>query len=290
MKKYFITSLLGLLLLSCNNSNSKKDTEKVVINSDGTTIDYTDTRIGDTTLLFIHGWNIDKTYWENQINYFKNNYRVVTIDLPGFGKSGKNRQNWTVENYRKDVVTVIETLNLQHVMLIGHSMSGAIIVETAKAHPELISGIIGIDNLKGIDFVMTPAIKKEWAGFYAAARKNYKKTISEGMQQLFSPSTNDAVRQRVAKDFLNVDTTIAVDVLENLDAYPFLEKLKSFNKVIYLINSDFQPTDTSAFQKNNIQYGLLNIGPTGHYPMLEKPDEFNLLLQQAVDKIGKDLE
>ena len=86
-------------------------------------------------------------------------------------------------------------------------------------------------------------------------------------------------------DILNSDTTIAVDVLENLDQYPFTEKLKFFNKIIYLINSDFKPTDTLAFQKSNIKYCLMEIGGTGHYPMLEKPNNFNLLLQKTIDKI-----
>ena len=41
----------------------------------------------DTTLLFVHGWCINKEYWKEQSAYFCDNYKVVTLDLPGFGQS-----------------------------------------------------------------------------------------------------------------------------------------------------------------------------------------------------------
>ena len=46
---------------------------------------------GDTTVLFLHGWCIDGTYWKNQVEYFSKNYNVYAIDLPGFGKSKAER-------------------------------------------------------------------------------------------------------------------------------------------------------------------------------------------------------
>ena len=47
---------------------------------------------GKFTLLFVHGWCIDQSYWSNQVAAFNSNYKIVTIDLPGFGKSGTNRK------------------------------------------------------------------------------------------------------------------------------------------------------------------------------------------------------
>lgn len=291
--KQTVRLLIGVLLtlqFSCNNNdtNTKMTSNaKIKIDNQGVNIDYDDSKIGDTVLLFIHGWGINQTYWTNQVTYFAKNYRVITLDLPGFGKSGKNRKTWTVEDYTKDIYAVLTKLDLKNVILIGHSMSGSIIVETALTHPARIIGVIGIDNLKDIGIVLTPQMEKAWASFYSDARKNFKKTVSGDIKNLFSPSTDSLIQKRVSEDILSSDTTIAVDCLENLDKYPFVKKLKSLNKILYLINSDYKPTDTLAFQKNKIEYYLLNIGSTGHYPMLEKPNDFNLLLKQAIDKIKK---
>jgi pimeloyl-ACP methyl ester carboxylesterase len=287
-----ITALFFLTAIYCCNNVEEKaknlPVNKMEIDNQGVNINYTDSKIGDTVLFFIHGWGINQTYWASQVAYFRKKYRVITIDLPGFGKSGKNRKSWTVEDYAKDVSAVITKLDLKNVILIGHSMSGSIIVETAIANPSNIIGIVGIDNLKDIGIVLTSKMKEEWAQFYNNARKDFKETVSQNMvQYLFAPSTDSSIRNRVSTDIQNSDTTMAIDCLENADKYPFVEKLKLLRKPVYLINSDLMPTDTSAFKKNNIECHLLNIGPTGHYPMLEKPDEFNLLLQKAIDSILK---
>lgn len=279
---------LTVSLLSCNNNNPKKmaTAATININNQGVDIDYTDSKLGDTVLLFIHGWGINKTYWADQVSCFAKKYRVVTVDLPGFGKSGKNRKSWTVNDYTEDIHALLTGLNLKNVILVGHSMSGAIIVETALQYPATVLGVVGVDNLKDIGLQVTPAMEEEWSNYYNKLRKQFKQVVAEDIKNLFAPATDTLVQKRVSIDILNADPTLAVDCLENLDKYPFLTKLQSCNKPLCLINSSYKPTDTLAFQKNKIKYHLLDMGATGHYPMIEKPNTFNLLLQKAIDTIA----
>ena len=58
---------------------------------------------GDTTLFFIHGWNLDATYWQNQVTEFSSAYKLVLLDLAGHGLSGKHRNNWTIESFARDM-------------------------------------------------------------------------------------------------------------------------------------------------------------------------------------------
>ncbi|MBI3220173.1 MAG: alpha/beta hydrolase [Bacteroidetes bacterium] len=289
-RHYFFLPLIVLLLSSCTRNRQDAETQqrdKPLIDNQGVLIDYTDSQTGDTTLLFAHGWGINKTYWSQQEAFFKNRYRVVTIDLPGFGQSGNNRKSWTAEDYAADIQSVLTKLDLKNVVLIGHSMSGAIVVETAITDPSRIIGIVGVDNLKDTGLVLSPEEEREWKKFYAAARQNFKKTVSADIHQLFAASTDSIVKARVTNDLLNSDTTMAVDCLENLDMYPFAAKLKLLTKPLYLINSSATRTDTIAFQRNHIDYHLLDMGPTGHYPMMEDEKKFNLLLQKAISGMQK---
>lgn len=278
-----------ILQLSCNNPVSENKTapaETVKIENQGVAIDYDDTGKSDTTLVFVHGWGINKTYWGNQVDYFSKKYRVITLDLPGFGNSGKNRKTWTVQDFGKDVSAVITQLDLKNVILIGHSMSGAVVVETALHNPDRVIGLIGIDNFKNIAEEETPQSKKETADFYKAARKNFRQTVLPAVSQgLFSPATDSITRKRVLADIASSDTAIALNCLEQGDSYPLTPKLIESQRKIYLINSDYTPTDTTAFKAKKIDYDLLSIHATGHYPMIEKPNEFNLLLEQAIHKI-----
>ena len=64
-------------------------------------------------------------------------------------------------------------------------------------------------------------------------------------------------------------------------------KLKAANMKLHLINSDYFPNDTTGFVKAGLPYQLLVIHAIGHFPMVEKPKEFNTLLQKAIDDISK---
>lgn len=284
--------LLSLQQLSCNNAGKPPaskpvSTKQMEISNEGVPIDYTDSKAGDTVLLFIHGWGINKEYWADQIAYFGWRYRVVAVDLPGFGRSGKNRKSWTAQDFGKDIGAVMAGLDLKNVILVGHSMSGAVAVETALQNPGRVIGLVGVDNFKNLGYVEAPADKAEAAKFYKGAREHFRDSITAYINQaLFSPSTNAAVRQRVVTDMTGADSLIAVEALERVDAYPLYEKLVAYQKPLYLINSSFTPTDTAAFSKKQVRYFLFDMGPTGHYPMIEKPDTFNVLLSRAIEKIG----
>ena len=105
MKRLLHLLCVGISLsLSCNNTNppSKQSSpEKKDIANQGVKIAYTDTGNGDTTLVFVHGWGINKGYWSDQVSAFSNRYRVVPLDLPGFGQSGKNRDGMEYGDIRR---------------------------------------------------------------------------------------------------------------------------------------------------------------------------------------------
>src|SRR5690606_29537370 len=111
--------LLFLTFVSCQTRE-----EKPVIVRDNAEINYNVYGDGGATLLFVHGAYIDQTYWDKQVEYFKDDYKVVTLDLPGHGKSGKDRKHWSIRGFADDVYTLIKKLHLKNVILIGHSMGG----------------------------------------------------------------------------------------------------------------------------------------------------------------------
>jgi len=147
---------------------------------------------------------------------------------------------------------------------------------------------VGVDNFKTFGVVETPQSKEQTENVYKEIRANFKATVSDyANQAMFSPSTDSVIRKRVLHDITTGDAIIAIDCIEQGDKYPADAKLLSYKKPLYLINSDFIANDTAALRKNNIDYYLFNIGTTGHYPMIEKPDDFNALLQQAIEKMKK---
>ena len=244
---------------------------------------------GPTTILFLHGWCIDGSYWEKQIEYFSANYNVYAIDLPGFGKSKAQRTNWTIDEYAKDVIGFIETMNLKNVVMVGHSMAGEIMLQTALTHKSKITGIVGVDNFKNIDVVFSPEQMKQMNDFFPVLEKDFKNAApAYADMMLFHPTTPDEVKERVKTDFANSDPAIGFNTITTQMQYGHndAQRLEQLDYKLYLINSDYLPTNETGLQshcKNSFQ--IETIPATGHYPMIEKPSEFNSLLDKVLTEM-----
>jgi pimeloyl-ACP methyl ester carboxylesterase len=225
-------------------------------------------------------------YWKNQVEYFSKTCTVFAIDLPGFGNSKAERTNWTVEEYANDVTAFINTMNLKNVVIIGHSMAGEIMLQTALTNNPKIAGIVGVDNFKSIDVVLTPEQMKQMTDFFPMLEKDFKNsaTIYADMM-LFHPTTSKEVKDRVKNDFANDNPVIGYGTFMNQTQYgnTDAQRLEQLNYKLYLINSDYFPTNEAGL-KNHCKNGfqLEAISATGHYPMIEKPTEFNIILEKVL--------
>ncbi|MFA7675589.1 MAG: alpha/beta hydrolase, partial [Endomicrobiia bacterium] len=135
MKKFlsFIILFLSVCILFTDLSYAKTQT---AISKDGVPISFSVYGKGDVALVFIPGWSCNSSVWKNQVPYFSKKYRVVTLELAGHGKSGNERTVYTMESFAQDVVSVVKQINASKVILIGHSMGGYVIIETAKIIPD----------------------------------------------------------------------------------------------------------------------------------------------------------
>lgn len=254
----------------------------------GVSIDYKSCGGGDTTLLFVHGWAIDQTYWSSQMEEFCPGYHVVTMDLPGHGKSGKNREAWAVEDYAGDVRAVLDHLDLENVVLIGHSMGGNIILEAGLDNDRVLA-LVGVDNFKTVGAVYTDEAKVRIAELIDQLRTHFDSTaVAYARRYLFQPTTDSAVVQRVLESVQEVDSVVATAAMAGVVEYTPREsnRLSHLEKPLYLINSSATPTDTAGLRSTGVDFKVLDVGPTGHSPMLEDPQAFDSLLRQVLQDIG----
>jgi pimeloyl-ACP methyl ester carboxylesterase len=251
--------------------------------ADGVPIQYDDTAKGDTALVFIHCWGCDRTLWENQTPLFAKDYRVVTIDLPGHGESGKERKQWSVESFADDVKRVVTKLGLKRVVLIGSSMGGPIALEAARQMPDRVVGIVPVDTLQNVD---SRPPKEQIDAIMAQMRADYKGVLPGIMNQFFfSPSTQAAVKEKMIGKALAMPTDVGLPMLEALFRYDSIQALKSLKVPIKAINSDLTPTSLENNRKYAPQFDAVIIKGTGHYPMLEDPARFNELLRGVLNEI-----
>lgn len=287
-KIFLLLSILSLLG-SLSNAQIQNDmiAKQITVGNEKVYIHYFQQGQGDTTFLFLHGWCIDGTYWKNQVEYFSEEYSVYAIDLPGFGKSKAERTNWSIEAYADDIAAFIDTLNLKNVILIAHSMSGEIMLQLALTNSPKIIGIVGIDNFKVIDVAFTPEQLKQMSDFFPMLENDFKNSAPlYADMMLFHQVTPEEVKLRVKTDFANANPVIGYGTFMNQMQYAAsdTERLEQLKYKLYLINTDGFPTNESGLNsrcKNGFQ--IEYISSSGHYPMLEKPAEFNALLEKVLD-------
>jgi len=102
---------------------------------DGIDVAYSDCGHGAHTLLLIHGLNSYIPEWQANLGPLSERYRVVAIDLPGYGRSSKGNYLYSMAFFARVVERVIERLDLRHVTLVGHSMGGQIALTHALVYP-----------------------------------------------------------------------------------------------------------------------------------------------------------
>jgi len=285
-------AILLIVIASLSGSVSKAQkpermiAKQITIRDKQVEINYFQQGQGDTTLLFLHGWCIDGSYWKNQVDYFSKNYNVYAIDLPGFGKSKAERTNWTIEEYANDVTAFIDRMNLKNVIIIGHSMAGEIMLQTALSNTSSIAGIVGVDNFKFIDVSFTPEQMKQMTDFYPMLQNDFKKYApAYADMMLFHPTTSKEVKDSVKTDFANCDSVIGYGTFMHQMQYANTDaqRLEQLNYKLYLINSDGFPTNEIGLTNHcKSSFQVQTITATGHYPMIEKPKEFNLILEKVL--------
>jgi len=246
----------------------------------------------DTALVFVHGWCINKEYWQKQINDFSKEYTVVAVDLGGHGESGRSRNSWTIDDFANDVVTVIDSLHLNKVILVGHSMGGEIILDAESKIPGKVIGLVGIDNFKNVSSSFNPAQKQQIDAFINAMKKNYKQVaVAFSKNALFPPNYTDTISvNRVLKDIANMDSVVSIAAIQSEIDFSQKETgpLSQLELPLHLIISDYTPMQQDSLAKYcKAGYFIKTIHGTGHYPMIEKPDEFNRLLHETIMDIAK---
>ena len=261
------------------------EADNLVTAADGVEIHFDRWGAGSPALILVHGWGNDRRVWETQARHFSEHYEVINLDLPGFGVSGKNRQEFTIAAYGRDIAAIIEELGLDEAVLVGFSMGAAVVVEAAARFPEGIIGVVVVDQLHDVDARIPPAAISEMEGFFMdlVANPSNEKLVGSG----FYRNNIETSFERVAAMLEDAPGNGWRESL--LGALNWLNEnctasISSIQAPIIAINSDLQPTDVEAFKKYAPSFEAKIVPDTGHLLMWDAPDQFNRLLEQSVRK------
>jgi pimeloyl-ACP methyl ester carboxylesterase len=258
----------------------------VVSSKDGTQISYSVHGAGEPTLVFVHGWSCDTRYWRNQIDFFSQNHKIVLIDLAGHGHSGMNRDDYTIEAFGEDVKAVVEAIGSKNVILIGHSMGGAVIAQAALLLPMRVKGLIGVDTYHNIEY---PLSQEEFEIMVAPFKENFQKGTHQFVQQMQLPNNDTELNKWIQKDMSSAPPNVAISAMTELMSKSITGKaaqvFKEISIPIIAVNGDMWPTNLEANRRHMSFFEAIVVKNSDHFLMMNRSDEFNKALKQAIKSI-----
>jgi pimeloyl-ACP methyl ester carboxylesterase len=231
---------------------------------------------GTKTVILVHGWTCDDTTWESQVPALSKQYRVITLDLPGHGKSGSPADGkLSMDLFARAIEAVRSEAGADRVVLVGHSMGTPVVVQYARLYPQHVGAMVFVDGL------VTTVATGRGGGPPSASQMGGPdgKKAREGMiRGMFSASTTPAMQQHILSMMLGAPEATAVGAM-NATLDPAIWKGDVFTQPVLGLYADKSALGNRDYMKThfpNMEYH--EIAGTGHFLMLEKPDEFNRLL------------
>lgn len=236
------------------------------MNINGQVINFLDygNKKGDSIVL-LHGWGQNIQMMQMLGEPFKDKYRIIIVDFPGFGTSPEPKEVMDVDGYTKIIEELLKKLKVENPILIGHSFGGRVSVKYASRNKVkkliLLSPALRGHDKKGLKtkvlkFMKTvPGIKnlESWAKNHIGSR-DYK-AASPIMKQVLVKTVNE---------------DLSSDAM----------KIKAPTILIYGDMDDEVPEeDTKEYEKLIDDCGLIMYEGCTHYAYLER-------LNQTINIIG----
>ena len=116
------------------------------VTANGVEIAYNDQGSGDTTVVLVHGFPLDKSMFDAQAAALSAGYRVITPDLRGHGESQVTPGPYTMELLAEDLKGLLDALNLDKVALGGFSMGGYVVFSFLRKYADRVSHLLLLDT------------------------------------------------------------------------------------------------------------------------------------------------
>ncbi len=250
------------------------------IQVDGYNINYKITgEDNEKTAVILQGWGTELGLYDSVANTINSEYRVVQLDLPGFGTSDEPKEAWSVEEYSNFFCKFMEALKIEEVALIGHSYGGRMIIRlsTRESLPFKISKIVLIDSA-GI-MPKRSAVQKLKIFRYKILKKML---LNKVVHYLFEEVIDDWKNRQGSDDYRNASPVMRQCLVKavNEDLTHLLPSVAQETLIVWGdLDQDTPLADARIMDKMISNSGLVVLEGTGHYSFLEKPDVFSGIMR-----------
>jgi len=256
--------------------------KKLTITANNQTVSYIDEgSINAPTIIFIHGFPLNKLMWEKQIEILKKNYRVITYDIRGHGNSDDGDGDFSIELFVTDLLSLMDTLKIDKTILCGFSMGGYIALNAIENYPERFNALILCDTNCTED--KPEAKENRMKAIESIKEKGLEQYAEESLKKLFAPVSISKHTEKIAIVREMIMKTSEQSLFKTLHA--LAERKETCTKlhglkvpVLILVGKEdsITPPDVALSMHEKIKGSIIHIiDHAGHLSNLENSKEFN---------------
>ncbi|HEX7060895.1 MAG TPA: alpha/beta hydrolase [Woeseiaceae bacterium] len=253
------------------------------ITADGNRMPYTVAGEGEITLVLVHCWMCNRTFWSEQVPALAGRFRVLAMDLPGHGEATAARDAWTVAGYGEDVAGLLRGLDLTNVVLVGHSMGGPVSLKAAALSGDRVRGIVAVDTLHNAEFEFAGEQVEE---MQRSLEKDFAGACGEFVRQMFPEPDAGAVMERVRETSCREDRkAVGVALMRDFGRIDMPRWFREAGVPIRAIVAAGGMPAAVEVNRKYADFDAVALEGVGHYLHMTRPDAFNPLLLAAIDEI-----
>jgi pimeloyl-[acyl-carrier protein] methyl ester esterase len=244
-------------------------------------------------LLFIHGWGVDRRVWRQQSKYFSQYYKVMTVDLPGHGKSGW--ETIGLEGMVVDLKLIFERARFSRVTVVGSSLGGLVALKFYELYPQGVERMVFVGSMpkfsksEGYPHGLDIAQLRKLGG---QLDSHYPSIVNIFFRSLFTKEERQTRRFKWIQKFRQneqapMKPALAeyLDILEKEDLRDVLKAARVPMQFITGKGDEICTAETVVLLKTLAPHSRYDFFEgCGHFPFVSKPREFNRVLEDFLGR------
>ncbi|CAG9620013.1 alpha/beta fold hydrolase [Sutcliffiella rhizosphaerae] len=247
-----------------------------------------------TPIIFIHGVWMSRKFFKEQLPYFSQNYRAITLDMRGHGDSTKVQEGHTISTYAKDLHSFITKLELKDVILVGWSMGAFVVWEYVSQFGESnVKGTVIVDELasdfKWPDFEIGAFNLTTLTHFMREVQENRENFLKGFIPLMFKKDVPPQDMEWMLEETTKPPSGVASAILYDQSIVDYRAIFASLSKPTLLcFGKDEKLIPVAAGEHLNAcikNSTLILFDNSCHCPFLEEPNVFNEEVARFIQSI-----
>ena len=221
-------------------------------------------------VVFLHSYAGSARHWASQMAHLRSSRRVVAFDLRGHGASAPPPDDdYSVDALAEDLEAVVDSLDLQRFVLVGHSLGASVAVAYAAAHPGQVAGVLVVGLPGKLPGEMAQKV-------IAAVEDDYDHAMDEHWNKLLEGATPE-VQTQIGGEKASIPKDASIQLIKATVFDDPVTPLRRYSGPVLVVST---PHSDMPHDVHRLMPHLPHevITGTSHWPQLDKPEEFNELL------------